>query len=214
MDAPGVQKLTWFGYLDAEALRASCAPGRPDRYRLVYNAHYAEQLRTYEVTGAPGGGGVIEAAAQEGTGIGLSLRTLSFDDPLESWAWRRSAQPLDAAGLAALRAALVASGATRPPPEGLRLRSNAFWWIAAGCLEGAPFYHAWLYDRGRFEGLRFPALLFARDGTGVAVNPPRERDPGERTSANTTARQSAAVQRIPYFEVQVGADGLVGSPLL
>lgn len=213
MDSPGVQKLTWFSYLDAGDLRRTCGPDRPDRYRLIYNAHYAEQLRSYEVTGSPLGG-VVEAAVQEGSGIAVSARTIGFDDPFASWAWRRARQPLNPTQMAALRESLAQSGALAPQPAGLRLRSNAFYWIAAGCLGGAPFYHAWLYDEGGFAGLAFPDLLFALDGTGVAVNPPRRRDPAERTSANTRPRQSGAVARIPHFVVQLGEDGLKGVPPL
>lgn len=211
-DAPGVQKLTWFAYLDADDLRHSCGPGRPDSYRLIYNAHYAEQVRTYEIQELPAGGGVLEAAAQEGSGIAVSARFVSFSDPFASWAWRRDSRPLGAEELAALRGALAESGALAPPPVGLRLRSNAFYWIAAGCLEGRPFYHAWLFDEGGFAGLRFPARLYALDRTGVAAAPPRRRDPAERTSANTPPRQSGSVARVPYFVVQVGEDGLVGQP--
>ena len=208
LDQPGGQKLTWFNYLDAADLREACAPGGGDRYRMVYNAHYTEQVRAYEVTGLPGVGGAVEAAAQEGSGLGLNLHGVFSGEPSATWGWSRSRLNLDPAGFEALRRSVIESGALEPQPDGLRLRSNAFYWIAAGCLDGRPFYHAWLFDEGRFAGLRFPQRLFALDGTGVAVNPPRERDPGERTSANTTRRQSSAVQRIPYFVVQLGEDGL------
>ena len=212
MDLPGVQKLTWFGYLDAGDLTGACAAGGPDRYRLIYNAHYAEQIRTYEVAADPSGGAALEAAVQTGSGIGASLRFVSLEDPLESWRWNRVPRRLAAAEFQGLTRALEASGAFGATPEGLRLRSNAFYWIAAGCRAGRPFYNAWVYPSEGYAGLRFPELLFALDGTGVAVNPPRRRDPGERTSANVAPRVQGEAFSVPYFELEVDETGLAGVP--
>ena len=213
MDLPGVQKLTWFVYLDAADLTGACAASAPDRYRLIYNAHYAEQIRTYEVAADSSGGAALEAAVQSGSGIGASLRFISLDDPLESWRWNRAPRRLGAAEFQELTRALGASGAFAPAPDGLRLHSSAFYWVAAGCRAGQPFYHAWVYPSDGYEGLRFPDLLFALDETGVAVNPPRRRDPGERTSANTPPRVQGEAYSVPYFVMEVDETGLAGVPM-
>src|ERR1700751_6126832 len=56
IDNPVVRKVSWFSYLDGTDIRAACTEGAQDRYRLVYNVRYEEQLRSYEVV-ADGGGG-------------------------------------------------------------------------------------------------------------------------------------------------------------
>src|SRR5690242_20707907 len=40
VDNPGVRKVAWFSYLDGGDIRDTCAPGSPDRFRLVYNGQY------------------------------------------------------------------------------------------------------------------------------------------------------------------------------
>ena len=43
-------KLQWFSFLDGDGFKDRCAEGDPDRYRLIYNARFDEQVRVYEVT--------------------------------------------------------------------------------------------------------------------------------------------------------------------
>ena len=59
IDDPTTIKATWFSYLNGDDIRARCSESSGLRYRLIYNADYDEQLRSYEVIGDGAGG--IEA---------------------------------------------------------------------------------------------------------------------------------------------------------
>ena len=57
---PITRKFQYFSYLGGDDIRRDCVPGAPARYRLVYNANYYEQVRTYDLRrGAPGSGAVL-----------------------------------------------------------------------------------------------------------------------------------------------------------
>ncbi len=210
MDLPGVQKLTWYSYLNGDDLRGSCQPGTPGRYRFVYNADYNKQLRTYDVR-VEGDAARVLARVQSGRGIAASRITLTLDDPIASWRWRSAENRLDSASFGRLEAALTQSGLFEPAPQGLKLYSDAFYWVASGCKDGQFFFQAWDYPSDRFQALSFPALLLASDGTGMPVIPPQPRDLAAQFRRQPSSRgpnQDAS----PYFVLEVGRNGLVGRP--
>src|SRR3546814_11799868 len=107
-------KATWLSYLNGDDMRAACVEGAPLQYRLIYNADYDEQLRSYEVTGTPGsdgdaGGGRLVVRVLGSSGI--AVNEMTFSDPLAFARWTRSEAPLGASVVARLNAALEASGA-------------------------------------------------------------------------------------------------------
>jgi hypothetical protein len=197
--------FTWFGFLDGKDLREGCLPGAPDRLRLVYNAVYQEQIRVYEFAraGAGAAGSVRARVLARPNFAGFTIGELLFGarDPAAEAA-------LDPPSAEALVAALVADGFGAPVPKGLTLPSDGFYWIASGCLGGRFAIQGWLHPGARFEALRFPALLFARDGTGVAVNRPRPVDAGERMRARSGNHSRLDTQ--PAFDVRLDDDGVVG----
>src|SRR3546814_20917874 len=78
-------KATWLSYLNGDDMRAACVEGAPLPYRLIYNADYDEQLRSYDVTGTPGsdgdaGGGSLVVRVLGGRGIAVT--ELPFSDPM------------------------------------------------------------------------------------------------------------------------------------
>ncbi len=169
IDNPVVQRATWFSYLDGTDIRESCKPGALDRYRLVYNGRYHEQLRSYEVVADGAGGAYLVARALSDR---ANLVNLTLNDPLEPWRWRKSGERLSPEAFAEFRRRLFESGFGSEPLVGLRLYSEAFYWVTSGCADGVFQFNAWDYPSERFDALRFPEFLFARDRTGVAVNPP------------------------------------------
>lgn len=169
IDNPIARHLTWFSYIGGDDIRAACGPGMLDWYRLVYNARYEEQLRSYEVV-ADGAGGAILVARALGSPAPLSVVA---GTPLPSWGWARSETRLDEAAFAAFEQTMVDSGFFEPPPVGLRLSSGDFWWVASGCIDEAFHFSAWRHTPDHAADLDFPAFLFAHDATGVPVNPPR-----------------------------------------
>ena len=50
IDSPLWQRVTWFSYLGGTDIAQACAAGAGERYRIIYNGRYDEQLRSYEIT--------------------------------------------------------------------------------------------------------------------------------------------------------------------
>src|SRR4051812_2306638 len=49
VDQQIVRSLNWFSYVAAEDIRAACQHGGRSRLRLIYNALWEEQVRSYEI---------------------------------------------------------------------------------------------------------------------------------------------------------------------
>jgi len=196
-------KVTWFSYLNGDDIREACAPGSPLHYRLVYNADYDKQLRSYEMVSDGGEGLHFVARAMSGSGIDISK--FSLQDPLGLGGWQRAGEPLDGAVLAEIDHALEWSGAFEPAPKGLRLYSDQYYWVAALCHQGKFYFNAWLYPSKPYDRLSFPQVLYGHDKTGIPVAPPQAVGPAARLKG---APQGTIPNQI--FEIRVGENGLVG----
>lgn len=194
LDDPIGRKFAWFSFLDAGDLRADCAPGRPDRWRLVYNGAYDEQVRIYQLDGP------TRRLSQRVIGPADLSRGWTAGDPLGPWRGAAAVAALDAGQYAALSRAFEEGGLYGPAPEGLRLASERFWWLAAACRGGRFFFNAWLYPTPRFERLGLWPALARLDVTGVPFNPPRPPGPRLRDPDRELAD----------FTVEVGRLGLRG----
>lgn len=204
-DNPVARKFSWTSYLDAQDIRESCRPGAPERWRLVYNAVYQEQVRAYELEATPDGGARLAAKV---TTSG-NLASLDIDpaapDPFQPWRDKVAKTDLRPQDLAAFRAALKASGVFAPAPVGQDLDSDGFYWIVAGCAEGRMVFTGWQWPAPAFKALAFDKHLFAWDFTGVAVNPPRPTSKFELYGkANPLPSEDRA------FLVRIGQGGLWG----
>ena len=208
IDNPLSIKLTWFRYLGGEDIRRVCHPGSANFYRFVYNGHYNEQIRSYEVAPDDNGGAVVTARVLTGAGISAQV-DLNLDDVLGSWRWTRSDERMTTNDFARFAAEVDKDRVLGPPPVGERLYSNAFYWVASGCHDGSFFLNAWTFPSERFSKLTFPASLLRFDGTGIAVNPPRPRDIDESIRGRTSNRALRGPGG-PYFELEVGRSGLQG----
>jgi hypothetical protein len=192
LDNPLGRSLGWFSYLDAADIRNNCAGGTGERYRLIYNAVWGEQVRSYDVAAAPG-----DASASLGARVFFpeNLNEINLRDPLDLYRGRLGTVALSPADMAEFRQSLRASDFEAPTPRGLILRSNDFYWIIAACRDGVFHYNAYAYPSARFAAIRFDHWLFEHDPTGVAVSSPGQR-----------AEDAPHV----YFEMMLGAHGLVG----
>ncbi len=209
IDNPATLKATWFSYLNGDDIRQRCVEGAPDAFRLVYNADYNEQLRSYEVVEQAAGGARLTARVQGPSGLQVSR--LDLRDPL-AWArWTTSETALDAEDLARLTAALERSGAFRPAPSGLNLYSEETYWVSSLCRDGAFSFNAWLFPSERFAEIAFAEVLFAHDGTEVAVRPPKDAPPGARARATVPQRRDASDKTGSFFTLRVGENGLAGN---
>lgn len=204
IDNPAVQRATWFSYLDGTDIREACKPGTLDRYRLVYNGRYHEQLRSYEVVADGAGGAYLVARALSDRG---NLVHLTLNDPLAPWRWRKSEERLSPEAFAEFRRRLSESGFGSQPPVGLRLYSDAFYWVASGCTDGVSQFYAWDYPSERFAALRFQEFLFAHDRTGMAVEPPRPTPEARFAERGQTGSRSERTR----FVLRVTGNGLGGA---
>jgi hypothetical protein len=202
IDEPVARRATWFSYLDGGDIREACGAGTIDRYRLVYNGRYNEQLRSYEVTGDGAGGGIYVARALNAA----NLASFTLDDLQGPWRWQRAEGRLSPAEMQEFTAKLGESGMFEAPPQGLRLKSWRFYWVASGCRDGVFQFSAWVHPSPRWDRLAFPEFLFARDRTGVAVNPPRPV-PVAEDFAKGPADERGATTR---FTLEVDGRGLGG----
>jgi hypothetical protein len=173
IDNPIERKFTWFSYLDAADIRNSCAAGGPDQYRIVYNGQYYEHLRSYEVTGGAKPHLVARARGQNGNLLEMGFS--SFEELLGPWQFHRSDSDLSAADWSKLRDSLHQAGFASGSQAGLRLHSQDFYWLIAGCESGKFFLNAWADKPRAFALTRTPFLdfLLKHDQTGIAFLPPR-----------------------------------------
>lgn len=172
IDNPVERKFTWFSYLDAADIRNSCAAGGPDQYRIVYNGQYYDHVRTYEITSSPQP--QLLARARGVSGDITQMRFNSFDDLLGPWNFRRSQSALKAAEWSQLRDMLHQSGFAAGDQAGLRLHSQDFYWLVAGCEGGKFHFNAWADKPGAnsLTRTKFLDFLLKHDGTGVGYKPP------------------------------------------
>jgi hypothetical protein len=202
IDNPVVRKVTWFSYLDGTDIRTACMEGAPDRFRLVYNARYQEQARSYEITADGTGGAYLVVRARAGP----NAFNISLDDPLAPWRWQRSEMPLTPADYQRFLSLLERSGQFAGAPVGLRLFSGDFYWVGSACRDGVFTYHAWLYSNDRFANVHFADFLFEHDRTEIAVNPPRKIPAGEYLGPMGRREDQTEIR----FWLQVRENGLGG----
>jgi hypothetical protein len=194
--------LQWFSFLDGDGFRDQCNLADPDRYRLIFNARFEEQVRVYDVTRY--GEEAIFRARAVTPGLVLSAgRSLSFR-------WRESKTRLSAAEFSQFHERLRESGIFEPTPVGLELFSPDFYWIVMSCEKGVFHFTAFARPSPAFQALTFPEFLFERDETGVAVNPPRNIPASERLRATGGGVRRHDEQR-PAFRMVVDENGLAGN---
>lgn len=202
-DDPGVRKFTLFSMLNGDDIRGKCGqnPGY-ERYRIVYNGLYEEQLRVYELIKGPKDGHVLKASVSGPANVA----EVKLDDLLAPWRPAVSEVFLKDQDFAGLVGALDESGFTKPSPKGLSFSSDSFWWLAVGCRSGQIFFQVWLSPATDLVKLPLVKPLLAQDGTRVAFNPPRY------PISNLPPMKSSADDR--RFTLKVGENGLVGTSSL
>ncbi len=196
-------KLQWFSFLDGDDFRDRCGPGWPDRYRLIYNARFEEQVRVYDV--AAYGSEAILLARAVAPGFGLTEAREGLD-----FGWQKSKARLSPAEFSEFRRRLRESGFYEPTPVGLELFSPDFYWVGISCEDGAFHYTAFARPSPAFAALTFPEFLFSHDETGLAVNPPRDIPASERLRA-LGGGLGPPEDRYPAFRMVVDEEGVEGN---
>src|SRR5882672_8830264 len=204
-DDPIQRRFQWFSFLGGDDIKAACRPGSIDRYRFVYNGRYAEQVRAYELVGDGAGGGYLTARAMGGY---ANLAAVSLDDPMAPLRWKESRARLSAAAFNLFKQALEKDGFLQPPKTaGRRVSSDGFYWLASGCWDGQFHFGAWIYPSEDFQALHFPALLLARDQSGMAFNPPHPIIYGNSIGSPSKPQEEGA--NAP-FNITIREDGVGG----
>lgn len=193
---PLERKAHWFSFVEGSDIRSNCAAATPDRFRLVFNAVYDEQLRIYELDSLRRLL-VIRVVDQGSTG------RLSFDDPLAPWRAVEAKVQLDEAAYNRLVGAFTQGGMFAPPPVGLELPSHSYYWTAATCHGGRYGFTAWKYPSPAFAAMGFDTALFALDTTGVPVNQARPRD------YDPIWESKARRHEVPVFSLRVTGNGIL-----
>ena len=192
---PLERKAHWFSFVSGDDIRATCDATSPDRFRLVYNGVYDEQLRIYELDA------LRRVLAIRVVNQGSAGR-LSGADPLAPWRAVEAKVQLDQPGYDRLVAAFATGGMFAPPPVGLELPSRSYYWTAATCHQGRYGFTAWKYPSPAFAAMGFDTQLFALDSTGIPVNHAKEVpfDPLWESKANRL--------EVTVFSLRVTADGV------
>jgi hypothetical protein len=192
---PLYRKAQWFSFVEGSDIAASCAADSPERFRLVYNARWDQQVRFYEWDSSART--LKISSVRPG-----NVASIELDDPLSPWRTDMASVPLDQAALDGLAAALDRSGAFGPPAVGLQLPSHSYYWTAATCRQGRYAFTAWAYPSASFDAALFPAALAALDPGRDKIIPPGPIpvDPFREYDRNRGA--------VFEFTLKVGASGL------
>ncbi|MGE5516165.1 MAG: hypothetical protein ACM31D_10130 [Bacteroidota bacterium] len=193
---PLERKAHWFSFVEGTDIRDTCAAGTPDRFRLVYNGVYEQQLRIYELDA------LRRLLVIRVVSPGSTSR-LSSDDLLAPWRAVEAKVQLDEAGYNRLVGAFAKGGMFAPPPVGLELPSHSYYWTAATCHDGRYGFTAWKYPSAAFAAMGFDADLFALDTTGVAVNQAKE------IPFDPVWDSKARRNEVPQFSLRVTANGIL-----
>lgn len=206
VEQPIARSFNWFAYVGANDIREACKPGGRNRVRLIYNALYEEQVRTYEIFLQPDGiaGMNIGVLADQGNVSNLVIGNAA--DVLSPWSMKRGERLLSVDETRELVGLLEASAAFGPPRDGLRLPDNDFWWTVASCRNGVWGFQAYHYPTDGFANVKFAERLFAWDTVPVPVNRPRKLEPSNlRRDWNAPMYHAGSANR---WMLVVGKDGL------
>lgn len=203
------RSFTWFDYVAGGELRRTCGPGAPTRYRLVYNARFSEQVRTYDVTLRPTANGAARASVETVVWVPATWDRFRPSKPLSPWAPVTARAVLSEGDTRALENSLLVTGAVAPTPAGLRLPSLGFYWAVSSCRDGEFHFTAMRHPSPEFARFHPPAVM-AWDRSGIPVNSPRPvlTNPPEAGHS----RDGGLVDGHTPFTLVVGADGIDTAP--
>lgn len=205
VDPPIVRSFNWFAYVGGDDIRADCGKDGRSRMRLIYNAVYSEQVRTYELFLQPDGTTGMSIGVLADQGVVSNLLLFNGGDVLKPWSMKHGERILNAGETRDLMALFQASAAFGPPRDGLRLPDVDFWWTVASCRDGIWGFQAYHHPTDGFANVKFAQKLFSLDTVPVPVNPPRKLVPAElRRDPNAPVNHMKANQ----WTLTVGKDGL------
>ena len=194
-------RFQWLAYLQGDDIRRTCDPSAGDRVRLIYNADFNRQTRTFDLFIDNGGAGTLDTRRW----VSSATFVATFGS-LNSVMTPESGQArLTREQVRELTDSFAASGFPGPVPVGTRLRSDEFFWAALACVDGVFAVQVW---RGEaLRNVRFAGLLEGLDPIGrpLPVASTAELPPfGSVVARNRRDGDESNL----YYEVEVGADFL------
>ncbi|MBI3443977.1 MAG: hypothetical protein HY055_01070 [Magnetospirillum sp.] len=192
---PFYRKAQWFSFVGGDDIAGACAAGTPDRFRLVYNALWDQQVRIYEWDSAQ------RQLKTRVVGSG-NVAEIRLDDPITPWRAEEIGTPLEPAAYDGLVQSLSDSGAFAVPDVGLELPSHSYYWTTASCRRGQFSFTAWRYPSAGFAAASFPARLAALDPRreSIITAGPIPLDPMREYNRNRGA--------VMEFTLKIGRNGL------
>ncbi len=200
-------RFRWLSYVQGDDILAQCTPGAPARIRLVYNAIFTEEVRTFDLTAVDQGATSMATRLWRGSSA-ITLREGKLSSALD---------PADVGeayiGPEETRAivnALDASGFYEPPPNGLLLRSDDFFWVGMACIDGEFMVQA--YPKDQFGRIRFADLLAQLDPIQKSLPQARPLDlpPLNSVGSGVPLRQKDDLEEL-YYRIDVKDDRLVAN---
>jgi len=201
---PITRKLTWFSFVAGDDIRAGCAASQEDRYRLVYNGVYNEQVRAYDLVKSAEPGRYNMKIQVTGEADLSNLTTeLSSPDLLKPWRPKVSSTNLPQRDFELFVRALNSSDFFDSPPPSEKLPSIGFYWVVSGCRAGKFYINAYLWPSKRYQGIVFEKLVNTWDFTDIPINPPRE------TTVFDVYGTNDEEEFRNHFTLEFGSDGLL-----
>lgn len=197
---PVFRKFQWFSYLQGDDFKANCAGS--DRYRLVYNGVYTEQVRIYDIT---------RDDLNLHTRVVLPVKIKkfevdSFSGLLNPWRGEFKDITLKASDIDGLVQDLQNLDVFGASNVGAELSSKGFFWTIAACHGGQYHFTGFAWPSENWPNFAFADRLFDLDPLGIDVNPPRKT----RTTRLLSNRKGRLPDEGKEFHLKVGDNKLVG----
>lgn len=156
---PVTRKASWFSYLNADDLRVACSAGDAEgRIRIIYNADYYKEVRSFEIQPKTGFDQFDMVSRVFGPAE-VSQINVDVNAPLGVFGGQEATDTLDRDSYLRLTDALQADGFGYQDRDGLRLHSDDYYWIVIGCSSQNVTLAAWTSAKDDLRALGFPAVL-------------------------------------------------------
>ncbi len=207
---PVKRVFTWFSYMNGDDLRAACTQGATNRYRLIYNARWTEQVRSYDIVAAralPGTQGVGVPVDAKLTAQVFAPAPIfnAYLDRLNGGEATQTAQTRIAPDIFAKLETAIWQNVAQSEREGDWLRSDRYFWVVMGCREGTFRLTGFEVTPETHDALTFLALLRSIDPIAKPLARPRAL-PDQPYAQTAGERERREVR----FRVQVRNNHLVG----
>ncbi|OSQ37258.1 hypothetical protein TMES_15215 [Thalassospira mesophila] len=173
---PVVRKASWFSYLNADDLRTACSAGEAEgRIRIVYNADYYKEVRTFDITPQTASDDFSMVSHIFGP-LDVSEMNVSVRSPLGALSGEPVRRGLTRQQYLTLTDAMQEDGFGTQSRDGLRLNSENYYWTAMGCSHQQMTLAAWTSAKDDLRDLHFPIVLEKVSGQTDPLPPAPDPD--------------------------------------